>query len=403
MSVQTPNHRPAGRSQRPRATTVFAAAFLAGAAAAVGVNRSLDVHLAQRQPRVESEPIFVSLRPLPQGSPVTVWDVALREWPKAMLPAAAMRPRDSFEGMVLRHAVREGQPLLSVQLVKAEAATDRQVADTMLAPAAPESNEPAAPQPDLWAPAELPATSAGLAPGAAEVPGIADTPSGTAAPDTTAIVQAEPVRPEPTPAEAVIAESPAAPSAVAESVLAEPVVTSPVIVADTASTDVDPLLATVQPQPTDVPPVTESRGTVARYLVVPERIALEADRSFVPAPQPAPVTPAAPESTASTTPAPTTAASMPKSRSANATDRTSSNRNRQPQSQRPPRSASNPPAATSSKAALQQGSLPKAAPWSLRSMLPSLSLGMGAAESESQPKTSKPQTQTPRGGRATAR
>ena len=56
------------RSKRPRAITVFAAAFVAGAAAAVGVNRVLDVHLAQSKPRVETETIFVALRSLPQGS-----------------------------------------------------------------------------------------------------------------------------------------------------------------------------------------------------------------------------------------------------------------------------------------------------------------------------------------------
>jgi len=66
---------------------VFASAFVAGAAAAVGVNGLLDVWRAQAKPVVESEPIFVALRSLQQGSPVTVWDVGLRKWPKAMLPA----------------------------------------------------------------------------------------------------------------------------------------------------------------------------------------------------------------------------------------------------------------------------------------------------------------------------
>ena len=59
--------------QRPKASTVFAAAFLAGAAAAVGVNRALDVHIAQNVPQVESEPIFVALRTLPEGSPITIY------------------------------------------------------------------------------------------------------------------------------------------------------------------------------------------------------------------------------------------------------------------------------------------------------------------------------------------
>jgi hypothetical protein len=94
----------------------LAAAFLAGGAAAVGLNHFLDVHLSQRKPVVESEPIFVAMRSLPSGAPITVWDVALRNWPKAMLPTTAMRVEDSFDGMCLKMPLREGQPLLSVQL-----------------------------------------------------------------------------------------------------------------------------------------------------------------------------------------------------------------------------------------------------------------------------------------------
>lgn len=101
---------------RPRPLTILAAAFLAGGAAAVGLNYFLDVHLSQRKPVVESEPIFIAMRSLPAGAPVTVWDVALRNWPKAMLPTTAMRVEDSFEGMMLKMPIREGQPLLSVQL-----------------------------------------------------------------------------------------------------------------------------------------------------------------------------------------------------------------------------------------------------------------------------------------------
>ena len=104
--------------QRPKASTVFAAAFLAGAAAAVGVNRALDVHLAQNVPQVASEPIFVALRTLPEGSPITIYDVALRDWPVAMLPATALRSNATFDGLVLRHPLREGQPVLSLQLAK---------------------------------------------------------------------------------------------------------------------------------------------------------------------------------------------------------------------------------------------------------------------------------------------
>ena len=117
MRTALPKPTPSKQSHRPRAITVFAAAFVAGAAAAVGVNRALDVRLAQSKPRVESEVIFVALRSLPQGAPVTVWDVALRDWPKAMMPTSAVRAHDTFSGLVLKHPLREGQPLLSIQLL----------------------------------------------------------------------------------------------------------------------------------------------------------------------------------------------------------------------------------------------------------------------------------------------
>lgn len=108
---------------RPRPLTILAAAFLAGGAAAVGLNHYLDVYLSQRKPVVESEPIFIAMRSLPSGAPITVWDVALRNWPKAMLPTTAMRVEDSFEGMQLKMPLREGQPLLSVQLEPTVAAS----------------------------------------------------------------------------------------------------------------------------------------------------------------------------------------------------------------------------------------------------------------------------------------
>ena len=102
--------------------TVFLAAFVAGGTAAVGVNRFVDVARTQAQPTIECEPIFVAIRPLAAGSPVTVWDVALHEWPKAMVPAAAIRPEeagrwcDDESRSVARVAIREGQPILKHQL-----------------------------------------------------------------------------------------------------------------------------------------------------------------------------------------------------------------------------------------------------------------------------------------------
>lgn len=158
MRTVLPQQPARNQSHRPRAITVFAAAFVAGAAAAVGVNRTLDVRLAQAKPRVESEAIFVALRSLPQGTPVTVWDVALRDWPKAMLPASALRAHDSFSGQVLRHPLREGQPLLSIQLLPASSETGGPADAQPTPPPAAYTQVSAPVQPpveaDLWSPAE---------------------------------------------------------------------------------------------------------------------------------------------------------------------------------------------------------------------------------------------------------
>jgi hypothetical protein len=156
-SAQTKSTAPT-RSHRPRAITVFAAAFVAGAAAAVGVNRALDVRMAQSKPRVESEAIFVALRSLPQGAPVTVWDVALRDWPKAMMPASALRASDTFSGHVLKHPLREGQPLLSIQLAPTGQGAQPAAEPTTFPPPAAYTNASTPQVPlaerDIWSPAE---------------------------------------------------------------------------------------------------------------------------------------------------------------------------------------------------------------------------------------------------------
>lgn len=362
MSAPRSDRRPAARSQRPKATTVFAAAFLAGAAAAVGLNRTLDVHLAQRQPRVESEPIFVALRSLPQGAPLTVWDVALRDWPKAMLPAAALRPRDSFEGMALKHSIREGQPILSVQLVKVSTPGETQVADASAAAAAtaPSADTAPAEQTDLWAPAEVPAAA-------------------TQPTDSVSQTAPAPTTPAPTAPETTVVEA------------AAPIVLEPVVVATTTATDID--TAIVPATDGEVPP---PRDTVLRYLVVPERIALEADRSFVPAvearEQQVAVADTVAESPA-TQPSPESRFQEQQGRSDRPAARTSSNRGRQP-----PRSAAG------QSAPAKQPEKPSF----LRSMIPSLSVGMGAVEpspkTPAKPKTAaKPESRTEQSPQSTFR
>jgi len=306
-SAQTNSTAPT-RSHRPRAITVFAAAFVAGAAAAVGVNRALDVRLAQSKPRVESEAIFVALRSLPQGAPVTVWDVALRDWPKAMMPASALRASDTFSGHVLKHPLREGQPLLSIQLAPTGQGAQPAAEPTTFPPPAAYTNAstPVVPltEGDLWAPAEpvtVQATPSTQQPAPQAVSPVAVQPV-EATPPTTSIAIEPSTEPSTEPS---IAAAPAAtptqlpaqdtvlplePSAPKEPAPVEPTATvaaadGPVMAADsteaTVAADVDPQPAplAVAP-PTPAAPVNSPRPSHLRYLVVPESIAVQADASF---------------------------------------------------------------------------------------------------------------------------
>jgi len=290
---------------RPKSYTVFAAAFLAGAAAAVGVNRVLDVHLAQRRPQVESEPIFVALRPLAQGSPVTVWDVALKDWPKAMLPSSALRAGDSFEGFVLRHAIREGQPLLAVQLIRSGSQVDASAAVETFVPAVPVVEATARAEQsagDLWTPSAsttTPVTDVAATQPPAPI-AVAPERVAQAAPEQPEVAIADDDRnqvtdvpaevvtePEPTAIDPPIAPSPST-SVAAAPMQPTPAEETPSDAAEAVATDVAAMPSVMKQTATTgtagSPPPASDAG---KYLVVPERIALQADTSFTtPRPQP---------------------------------------------------------------------------------------------------------------------
>jgi hypothetical protein len=200
------------KSPRPQAYTVFGAAIVAGAAAAFGLNSALDTHLAQVRPQVESESILVALRALPTGAPVTVWDVGLRDWPKAMVPSSAMRVTDDLDNLVVRHPLREGQPILAVQLGRADATAEIAARPLTVAPPTPPSIRE--PEQDLWestptAPVATLLTSAAPRPTVTTVTTVSTTFAAekTASPPTTSVTvsptPAPPITANPTPAPAV--------------------------------------------------------------------------------------------------------------------------------------------------------------------------------------------------------
>jgi len=335
------------RSHGPKAVTVFAAAFVAGAAVAFCLNRALDIHLAQAKPQVESEPIFVALRGLPQGAQVTVWDVGLRDWPKAMVPGTAMRPNDSLEGLIVRHPLREGQPVLSVQLGRAATGDGEQLASLIPLERPPVAASTALPAYDIWSEEKAPVTIASPAPEAprsrsADAPPAAESVAAVPAavpsnpPAVSPAVEADPVAAVTPPAaipESTLAEAPAAPQTptVAEPAYVAPAetavpqvvsvlpaespvatkeslpVASPPMASLSVSKEPAALTEAASPAPTALEAARKpafqpstKRPIFNRYLVVPERIAMQADAmterpAVVPAEvSPAKVPPAAP-------------------------------------------------------------------------------------------------------------
>ncbi len=422
MATATPT--PAPSRHRPRAATVFVAAFVAGAAAAVGVNRVLDVHLAQAKPQVECEPIFVALRPLPQGAPVTVWDVALRDWPKAMLPSTAMRVSDSFAGRMLKYPLREGQPLLGIQLAAVEVAPptriegpagdsqsqDDLVDEVFVAPVpavepvagseptplpTSETSVPAQPNPVVERVAEQIIETA--VDTVASEPAPSESQPTIAAEESLEVVSTEVVSTEVVSTEVVSTDIEAAPT-----IAAEPVVTTPRMATVpresappiTSQPEV-PLRAigegqsfaglhsdldmTSQPAVNlaDIPsvmargdagdaPTVDGEGHAGvRYLVVPERIARQADTSFT--------TPVAPEAAPS--------GPMPQAnRPASAAQQPQASARQQPQASARQQSKPRPsgeakPVGQSSSVA---GSRPQPSPRAWGGMFPNVSAGLEA-------------------------
>ncbi len=360
MSLVQKNHLQIHGSQRPKAATVFLAAFVAGAVAAVGLNRALDMHLAHSKPQVESEPIFVALHSLPQGSPVTVWDVALREWPKAMLPTTAMRAADTFDGLILKQPLREGQPILTIQLSKATPAATRQFAENMLPDADTLVSQPG----------PLPTASAS----AVERPVNADLVSSFAAPSQRSEIPVPPIAAVKNVSPRVV-EQPlvdASPSVdhsqkpLAAALSSEPSVP--------AATDIDAEISTDLKSSTTLGPplaVEKIRSRVTRYLVVPERIALEADALFTSS------TNQSPQASKPRSPQPTTETPV------NLSQRPSAN---QPQKIAPKTASKRPlkltPEQSRQKQALATPAVKTQSPNRLETMFPNLSAGVDAVEVE---------------------
>lgn len=276
MPSSTPD---AARAPRPRPFTVFAAAIVAGTAVAVGVNVVLDAHLAQARPQVESEVILVAMRGLPAGSPVTVWDVALRDWPKAMVPTAALRVSDDLDDLVVRHPLREGQPVLATQVARVSSGDEGQPDRPTWSIVSSNAAERAAPEQDLWDPGP---PSRPPAPPRQASPAPVTTPVAKVAAAPPRSLEVQPV--------VVPSREVVAPAAPATPPLAVPpvAVAQPSAPAPGAVPTAEPILATVPPAATVTAPAAIADAAAP---LVPDAPLTPPTRIDVPtAPEPAPST-----------------------------------------------------------------------------------------------------------------
>jgi subtilase-type serine protease len=221
--------------------------------------------------------------------------VGLRDWPKAMVPSSAMRVTDDLDNLIVRHPLREGQPILAVQLGRADAAAVEAVARPLAvaSPTPPPSREP---ERDLWEATLTASASPITTPPAITTPPTAPVATVTtvsttfAAGTTTASPQAQVTT---TPTTSNIPTTPTAdpvPAAVVASVpRPEPVApTAPVVSAPIATT-----APTVEPQPTQDPRALEADAPTARIALA--------------------IAPPAPQATVEATPAVADAGSTPSS------------------------------------------------------------------------------------------
>lgn len=97
-----------------RYTLVFYAAVATALAATFGVWRALAA--ARAESRIATRPVLVATRDLPEGSALSLTDVAVNQWPATTVPTGAFGQTDSVVGRVTRVAVFKGEAIVPGRL-----------------------------------------------------------------------------------------------------------------------------------------------------------------------------------------------------------------------------------------------------------------------------------------------
>lgn len=100
---------------RPKSFILLALALGCGLIASIGISQVLDG--SNRPAAVETAPIYVALKNVNVGDPITEKMVALEEWPKDKVPIGAVTKWEDLEDRRPRANIYQGEPLLDNKLL----------------------------------------------------------------------------------------------------------------------------------------------------------------------------------------------------------------------------------------------------------------------------------------------
>ncbi len=100
---------------RPKSLVLLALALGCGLVASIGISQVLDD--SNRPTAVETTPIYVALRNINVGDPLTDEMVALEEWPKDKVPVGSLTTWEELEDRRPRTNVYKGEPILDTKLL----------------------------------------------------------------------------------------------------------------------------------------------------------------------------------------------------------------------------------------------------------------------------------------------
>jgi len=99
---------------RPKSLILLALALGCGLVASIGISQVLD---GNKPVAVETTPIYVALRNVNVGDPLTDKMVSLEEWPKDRVPIGAVAKWEDLEGRRPRTSIYLGEPILDGKLL----------------------------------------------------------------------------------------------------------------------------------------------------------------------------------------------------------------------------------------------------------------------------------------------